>query len=777
MKPHRIVASLVLMFCFVLVNEVSAMELREKWTLWPGESYTFQGVTVIWEVSAEDKEASGPLGRLKFRGPETTIGNVDSPIVRKVNESGERTVTIRRVVLYLDDVVFMVVGRVAGPAANLVFEAMGQTSEMTFSAAPQSGPAYISSVCPLSLNQWKLSISDKPVKYPDGSELLELTALDSKANTKVTLPLAQGAMRRFGRFNIMVDSVSEPTRTARLKIEAQADKSIRGRDAYVAERLDYPEARTYGEFLDRMAEDYGFEVEWVAFPDHPESVQFAQDLAFRLRGYPTRREDVLQDHLEHLVPELAIEWKDPTHLRVSAKDYDQVVARREESARRSEENKRLEEQFKSDYAPITQLYRLADISAATALALIKSELDTYYLLESGRFEDVYVRHPQGIRGGYFITSSNERPERIPSQSIRALTTEHAAADERTNVLIVTAIAGTQRKIGDLIAGWEHIVAERVGQGAVKRYRIEVILLQGGKAGEKVDTLARGTKLSFRVKGLIEDLPAREGMKVKARDVVARLDSAEAELQLRRCEVELSRAMEQLELARREHDMIRALHKQGQTPVSDLNEADASLAAAEAQVEMAQIDTERVRRQLDHYTLRAPASGTVESVPVSAHETVETGQVVATLIPDETTGTKVATAQDRFDPKLASRFGITQEDLDLFGFDAVAQLGKGVVTLSGERGDMGRVLVSLTEAYRCELEFQDVRPPYVIVRGRLREAQSDKPLLENTLFLEKDKPSLLGLTNLRQALILVLRLHDMPQADQSKFRKRRAAAAR
>jgi len=123
--------------------------------------------------------------------------------------------------------------------------------------------------------------------------------------------------------------------------------------------------------------------------------------------------------------------------------------------------------------------------------------------------------------------------------------------------------------------------------------------------------------------------------------------------------------------------------------------------------------------------------------------------------------------DVFDPKLAARYGISEDDLMLFGFDAVAQLGKALVVLSAEKGGAGRTLVSLTENYRCEMEFQDIRPPYLIVKGRLLGAQPDKPLLENTLYLEKDKPSLLGLTNLRQALILVLRLHDTTSAGGEK----------
>jgi hypothetical protein len=157
------------------------------------------------------------------------------------------------------------------------------------------------------------------------------------------------------------------------------------------------------------------------------------------------------------------------------------------------------------------------------------------------------------------------------------------------------------------------------------------------------------------------------------------------------------------------------------------------------------------------------------------------------------------------------YGLAEGDLQLFGFDAATELGRGVVALAGRRGTEGQALVSLTDSYAAEFEFQDVRPPYLIVKGRLVEKQAvsqaakaaapspgagadqqmlmmgmmrdggappggsapsgpaktrtddsaGKALMENTLYLEKDKPSVLGLTNLRQALILVVRLHDVP----------------
>ena len=53
----------------------------------------------------------------------------------------------------------------------------------------------------------------------------------------------------------------------------------------------------------------------------------------------------------------------------------------------------------------------------------------------------------------------------------------------------------------------------------------------------------------------------------------------------------------------------------------------------------------------------------------------------------------------------------------------------------------------------------MREPYLIVRGSLRSKDQETALLENTIYLESGKPTLLGITNLREALILLVQLRD------------------
>lgn len=109
-------------------------------------------------------------------------------------------------------------------------------------------------------------------------------------------------------------------------------------------------------------------------------------------------------------------------------------------------------------------------------------------------------------------------------------------------------------------------------------------------------------------------------------------------------------------------------------------------------------------------------------------------------------------------KPAEDYGISKEDQKLFGFEKVSEVGRAVVRLSANPGEDGAVRAALSNSYSTELQYRDYRKPYLILRASLEAQKSEKPLLENTVHLQPDKPAILGLTNLKEALVLILRLH-------------------
>jgi multidrug efflux pump subunit AcrA (membrane-fusion protein) len=124
--------------------------------------------------------------------------------------------------------------------------------------------------------------------------------------------------------------------------------------------------------------------------------------------------------------------------------------------------------------------------------------------------------------------------------------------------------------------------------------------------------------------------------------------------------------------------------------------------------------------------------------------------------------EVGSAPATVPPQVLAEFGLTPADLGSIGIGSFAVVSRTAVSLNNLEGENGNALVTLGDDYRCRLAYVDERPPYVIVRAALLPVDKNvQPLIENTLFLDGDKPAVLGLTNMRDALVLVARHRKEP----------------
>jgi hypothetical protein len=497
------------------------------------------------------------------------------------------------------------------------------------------------------------------VRYPDGSEYYELAAQDTQSGTKNTMPVTEGAAKKFGRFNIRIGQFFEATRTANLEIEVQRDLSVRGRGANI-EHFDLQENETLGHFLERLGEKYGFKIEWVESPGHPESIEYTRNLTHHaIAGFENLLVSELVDGvcssyvMGDPLRELGWEWTDPTHLRVWAKNYGDVIADNERKAREEEEQKHVEAEeqqersqfeatFREKYALRTEVYPLEKMSAATAKGLIDPEVQSYFLIPTGIVGVITPGRGISVQeeGKHFgIYSAREETVKDLPSFLIAKSDERAISDERTNALILTAIPKTHGKVSEILGTMDNLLRGKEQSLVPRPYRVETVLLTGKKKEAKAD----------------EPLLVGPGL-----------------------------------------------------------------------------------------------PGGVE-----------------------------------YDPKLAEIYGVSKQDLEFFGLVVLGELAKGFASVLGARGEEGRAKIALTSTMSCEIEFLDRREPYLVVKVRLLGPEPSKVLFEsynpsqpvsnpqllgpepskvlfeNTLYLEKDKPSVLGLTNLREALILVLRLRDTP----------------
>ncbi len=164
-------------------------------------------------------------------------------------------------------------------------------------------------------------------------------------------------------------------------------------------------------------------------------------------------------------------------------------------------------------------------------------------------------------------------------------------------------------------------------------RSEQVFSGGGSRVRTFSGTARAgveTNLSFRVPGRIERFDVKVGDRVRAGQIIARLDPKDFELSVERARAALDQARASGRNADANLQRIRGLWENGNASQNDL---DASLAAAQssrAEVESAGKALEQSQRQRDYTVLRAPVNGAIASTAAEVSENVASGEAIVML---------------------------------------------------------------------------------------------------------------------------------------------------
>jgi RND family efflux transporter MFP subunit len=114
----------------------------------------------------------------------------------------------------------------------------------------------------------------------------------------------------------------------------------------------------------------------------------------------------------------------------------------------------------------------------------------------------------------------------------------------------------------------------------------------------------------RVAGELQGLVLREGDRVSAGQVLARIDATESQARVRQAQQQAEAARAQVDIARRSFDNNRSLVEQGFISKTAVDTSAASLAAAEASFRAAQAGADLANKSLEDTVLRAPMAGVV-----------------------------------------------------------------------------------------------------------------------------------------------------------------------
>lgn len=128
-------------------------------------------------------------------------------------------------------------------------------------------------------------------------------------------------------------------------------------------------------------------------------------------------------------------------------------------------------------------------------------------------------------------------------------------------------------------------------------------------------------IKAKTAGEIQGLNKREGDSVKAGEVVARIDSTEAQARVRQAERQAASAQSQAAIAKRTFENNQALVRQGFISATALETSTATLAGAEATHQAALAALDIAKKSLTDTTLRSPLTGQISARLVQNGERV------------------------------------------------------------------------------------------------------------------------------------------------------------
>ncbi|MDB4974160.1 MAG: efflux transporter, family, subunit [Myxococcaceae bacterium] len=137
--------------------------------------------------------------------------------------------------------------------------------------------------------------------------------------------------------------------------------------------------------------------------------------------------------------------------------------------------------------------------------------------------------------------------------------------------------------------------------------------------------ARVAALGPQLSGRISALYVHEGDKVKANEILVRLDADEAALRIQQTAAGAAQAKAQYELARAEYERAAPLLQRGTITPQQLQRLEAQRDALKSAVESASLANSDAQRVHGNTTIRAPFAGIISKVPVEVGE-------IATMMP-------------------------------------------------------------------------------------------------------------------------------------------------
>ena len=171
--------------------------------------------------------------------------------------------------------------------------------------------------------------------------------------------------------------------------------------------------------------------------------------------------------------------------------------------------------------------------------------------------------------------------------------------------------------------------------AVQPRPIRTMTVEKSEAGTPVSATGRieakdEVNLAFRIGGRLLENKLRQGDRVEAGQVIARLEPQNEQNTLRSAEAGYAAAQAALTQAQNHFDRQDTLLKQGWTTRANHDQALKALQTAQAQVDAAQAQLKTAHDLVSFTQLEADAPGVITAVGPRAGAVVQAGQMIATV---------------------------------------------------------------------------------------------------------------------------------------------------
>ena len=165
-------------------------------------------------------------------------------------------------------------------------------------------------------------------------------------------------------------------------------------------------------------------------------------------------------------------------------------------------------------------------------------------------------------------------------------------------------------------------------------------------------------LGFRVTGKIVERRANVGDRVKAGDLIARLDATDLKLGVEAQEAELSAAKSSRDQAVAAEERFRILQGEGHVAQAALDERISVADEARARVLRAERSLDMQRNQLAYAELHAEKDGVISALLAEAGQVVATGQTIARVARLDELEAVVAIPEQKLNEASASRASVS-----------------------------------------------------------------------------------------------------------------------